>query len=181
MKLQGKQDSLLGAHDVPPQNRAIPTVQSLVVFGGMMLFSVLVAPSVLGDCKCNRPEKGETTHWGGNQVVVSVEEKSYRRLQGTIEQYDGRPLEHVLVELFDHPEYLLDQSSSSQRNHPEQKRLATCRTTADGRFCFRNLPSGKYELRSSLSSGWDVTHIYVVLDKKAGQNVKLHVKMEVGT
>jgi len=95
--------------------------------------------------------------------------------------YDGRPLEHALVEVFDHPEYLLDQSSSFKRDHPEQKRVAACRTGADGKFCLRNLPPGKYELRSSLSSGWDVTHVYVVLDKKAGQGKALHVRMELGT
>jgi hypothetical protein len=138
-------------------------------------------PSILGDCKCRHPEEGETTHWGGNQVVVLVEEKTHRKMEGIIEISDGRPLEHALVEIFDHPEYLLDQSSSPKRDHPEQKRLAVCRTAADGKFCLRDLPSGKYELRSSIDSGWNVTHVYVVLDKKAGQDKALRVLMELGT
>jgi hypothetical protein len=148
---------------------------------GAFTFFVALTPSVLGDCKCHRPEKGETTHWGGNQVVVLVEEKSHRKMEGTIEMSGGRPLEHALVEIFDHPEYLLDQSSSFKRDHPEQKRLAVCRTAADGKFCVRDLPSGKYELRSSIDSGWDVTHVFVVLDKKAGQNKALRILMELGT
>jgi protocatechuate 3,4-dioxygenase beta subunit len=135
----------------------------------------------MDDCKCNRPERGETTHWGGNQVVVFVEEKSYRKIQGTIEMNDGRPLENALVEVFDHPEYLLEQSSSFKKDHPEQRKLAVCRTGADGKFCFRHLRSGKYELRSSIDSGWDVTHVYIVLDKKSGQDKAVHVQMELGT
>jgi hypothetical protein len=140
-----------------------------------------LTPFVLGDSKCHRPEKGETTHWGGNQVVVLVEEKSHRKIEGTIEMPGGRRVEHALVEIFDHPEYLMDQSSSFQGDRPEQKRLAACRTAADGKFCFRDLPSGKYELRSSIDSGWNVTHVYVVLDKKAGEGKALRVLMELGT
>lgn len=146
----------------------------------LSFLGIFIAPSVLGDCKCLRPDKGETTHWGGNEMIVTQEEKSYRKLQGTIEMYDGRPLERALVEVFDHPDYLLDQSTSYKRDHPEQKRMGLCRTAADGKFCFRNLSSGSYELRSSLDSGWDVTHVYVVLNKKAGQKKSLHVQMEVG-
>jgi len=171
----------VGAQYIAPQPSRISKIQALRMPGTALFACVLVAPSVLGDCKCHRPDKEEATHWGGNQVVVFVEQKSYRNLQGTIEMYDGRPLEHALVEVFDHPEYLLDQSSSFKRDHPEQKRVAACRTGADGKFCLRNLPPGKYELRSSLSSGWDVTHVYVVLDKKAGQGKALHVRMELGT
>jgi len=146
-----------------------------------LLACALAAPSVLGDCECRRPDEGENTHWGGNQVVVFLEEKSYRKLEGTIDTYNRRPLEHALVEIFDHPEYLLDQSSSFKRDHPEQKKLAACQTGADGKFCFRGLPPGKYELRSSINSDWNVTHVYVVLDKKAGQGKALRVLMELGT
>ncbi len=181
MKPPRQQDSYVGAQYIAPQLSRIPAIQSLLVSGGVLILSALVAPSLLGDCKCSRPDKGETTHWGGNQVVVFVEEKSHQKMQGTIEMYDRRPLENALVEIFDHPEYLLDQSSSFKRDHPKQKRLAACRTGADGKFCFRNLPPGKYELRSSVNSGWDVTHVYVVLDKKAGQDNSLVVRMEVGT
>lgn len=176
-----QQNSFVGAQYVAPQLPGIPLIQFLHLSGGLLILSMLVAPSLLGDCKCSRLDKGETTHWGGNQMVVVVEEKNHRKMQRTIEMYDSRPVKNALVEIFDHPEYLLGQSSSSMRDHPEQKRLAACRTRADGNFCFRDLPSGKYELRSSISSGWDVTHVYVVLDSKAGQNKSLVVLMEVGT
>ena len=147
-----------------------------------MLFAcMLVAPFVLADCKCHPPGEGETTHWGGNEMIVMKEESSYRQLHGVIEVADGRPLKNALVEVLDHPDYLLDSSHSRREGPPEQKRVAACRTSTDGKFCFRNLPPGKYELRSSLDSGWNVTHVYVVLDKQNGRGWKLKVLMRVGT
>jgi len=147
----------------------------------ILVFSALVAPTLLGDCRCHRAAKDATTKWGGNEVIVIKEEKNYRHLQGTIHMYDDRPVEDALVEVFDHPEYLLDESSAFKREQPEQKRLAACRTSAGGKFCFRNLPPGKYELRSSVDSRWNVTPVYVIVDEKAGQKKNLRVLMSVGT
>ena len=149
--------------------------------GTLLILFMAVTPSLSGDCKCHRPDKGETTHWGGNQVVVFVEEKSYRELQGKVEMFDGRPVENALVEVFDHPDYLLDRSASNFKEPPEQKRLGVCRTASDGKFCFRGLRSGKYELRSSFGSGWNVTHVHVALDRKAGQHKGIQVEMSLGT
>jgi len=147
----------------------------------LAVLGTLMARSVLGDCKCRAPKEGETTHWAGNEEIVMNEETSYRKLEGTVEYLGDRPLANALVEIFDQPDYLLDESVLSKRDHVGQKRLAACRTAANGRFCFRNLPSGKYELRSSLDSEWNVTQVYVVVDKKSGKNQSLRVSMKVGT
>ena len=95
--------------------------------------------------------------------------------------YDARPLEHVLVEIFDHPRYLLSDRSLQPATQVTQKRLAACLTSADGKFCFRDLRSGKYELRSSLDGDWNISHVYVVVGNKAGKRKSLQVKMSVGT
>lgn len=142
------------------------------------LLSAFLAPSILGDCKCHHPEKGDTTRQGANQFVIYVEKESYRQLEGTVETNYDRAIENALVEVFDHPDYLLDENPL--KNHPDQKRLAACRTAVDGKFCFRALPSGKYELRSSLDGGWNTTHIYVVVDKRSHQTKKIKVVMSVG-
>ena len=145
----------------------------------LLLFCSAVTPIVLGDCACHRPEKGEATRPGANEFVIEVEKESYRSLEGTAEMYDGRTLENALIEIFDHPDYLL--SKNALTDHPLQKRIGACRTAADGRFCCRHLDPGKYELRSSINGGWNITHVYVVVDKKAGLTKKLHVKMHLGT
>jgi hypothetical protein len=145
----------------------------------LLLFSTVATPTVRGDCKCHPPTKDETTHPGANQVVVVVEKDSYRRLEGKIEMYDARPLKDVLVEIFDQPEYLLDTSNFPKP--PNQRRVAVCLTSADGKFCFKDLPSGKYELRSSIDGGWNITHVVVIVNKESGKRSYLHVLMGVGT
>jgi hypothetical protein len=102
---------------------------------------LLFVPGVLGDCKCQRPGQTDTTRWGGNEVIVVVDEKSHRELRGKVVAPYDQLLENAFVEIFDKPEYLLAPGDNS-RGNSEQKRLAVCRTGRDGKFCFRNLPSG---------------------------------------
>jgi len=174
-------DSFVGAQYSAPQLASMTGIQVFGRLGTVLLACLLVTPFVLANCKCHAPDKEETTHWGGNEMIVIKEENSYRQLRGTIEMSDGNLLKDALVEVFDHPDYLLDSSHSRREGSPEQKRLAICRTAADGKFCFRNLPPGKYELRSSLGPGWNVTHVYVVLDGQSKRAGKLKVLMLVGT
>jgi hypothetical protein len=167
----------LAEHAAPPLGTNANTRVFLAL--GVSLFAfALIAPSVLGDCKCHRAADDETTHFGGNESVVFVEQESHRSLAGTVYAPDGTKLGNALVEVFDHPEYLLENKSSVDRL--QQKRLAACRTAANGKFCFPNLPPGKYELRCSVGSAWDVTHVHVVVDKK-GQTKKIQVRMTLGT
>ncbi len=101
----------------------------------------------------------------------------YREMTGVVNS--SIPEAGVLVEVFDNPGYLLDESRRG--SHPEQKRLRACVTGDDGSFCFRNLPSGKYELRASVSAGWDVTHVYIIIDRKSGSKESIDVWLHIGT
>jgi hypothetical protein len=114
-------------------------------------------------------------------MVIFVEEKSYRELRGTVQLHEGQPIANALLEVFDKPEYLLDRSIDSANNRPKQRRLAACVASADGKFCFRNLANGKYELRSSSGNGVNVTHVYVVIDRQSGEKKDLSVEMTLGT
>lgn len=78
------------------------------------------------------------------------------------------------------PQYLLAPSIASTQNHPKQHRLAAWVTSSDGKFCFRNLANGKYELRPSFGNGVNVAHIYVVIDKLSGENKDLPMAMTLG-
>jgi hypothetical protein len=108
---------------------------------------------------------------------VELEQKSpLKNLHGRVEGAGG-PLQGALVEVF-----LNDEASPNGRNEKrEQKRVAACKTAEDGEFCFKNLPSGRYEIRSSIDSGWDVTYVNVTVDVKKGKNQKLRLLMQVGT
>ena len=143
---------------------------------------VLIAPAALrGDCKCARPNKEETTRWGGNEVVVVVKESPVKQLQGVVEEPGGSPFAGALVEIFNHPEYLLSDLPSAQVKKPEQQRVGVCLTRSDGKFCFKHLPPGTYEIRSSISTGWDVTKVHVTVDPKKGKSERIAVPMHIGT
>ena len=45
--------------------------------GLIIAFLVSVSSSAVGDCKCGRAQKGETTHWGGN-MRIEIEQKNRR-------------------------------------------------------------------------------------------------------
>lgn len=149
----------------------------------VLLLLNLPDASVLGDCRCNPPEKDETTHWVGNQVEIFVEKNSYKILRGTVTiSANGKSLGGALVEVFSAPEYLLSTDSYS-RGKPEQRRVAACRTGVDGKFCFLGLASGKYELRASSDdtrTGWNATQVYVVVDRMKGKGKDLRVEMTLG-
>ena len=97
-------------------------------------------------------------------------------VQGRVEN-GGKPLRGALVEVFVSEGRI--PSGSDEKN--DQKRLAANKTAEDGRFCFKSLPSGRYEIRSSIDTGWDVTHVVVTVDTKNGKNERLHLVMYLGT
>jgi len=87
---------------------------------GILTFGFILVPTVLGDCQCQAPEKGDGTRWGGNEMIVVVEERSFRQLRGEIRAPDNRPLEDALVEVFDGAEYLLAPVKRSQQKQTEE-------------------------------------------------------------
>jgi protocatechuate 3,4-dioxygenase beta subunit len=174
-----KQNSFVVAQHAAPFLGTIFKTWALLMPAAALLACALAAPSVLGDCKCHPAEKDDVTRKGANEFVLDVPKETYRKVQGTVVgMSDDRPMENALVEIFDHPDYLLRENPLAE--HPQQRRVAACVTGTNGRFCFHTLPPGKYELRSSLESGWNITHIYVVVDKK-GQRKKIQVMMHIGT
>jgi hypothetical protein len=139
------------------------------------------APSMSVDCACRKPEKGDQTRWGGNMMIVVPLDKSYRELRGTVTMFEGEVVENALVEIFDNADYLIHETDGHLQQAPHQTRLAACVTGPDGKFCFRDLPSGTYELRSSIKAGWNVTHVHVTVNKRSGENKPIVVHMSIGT
>jgi hypothetical protein len=148
--------------------------------GLSIAFLVSVSSSALGECKCERVQPSETTHWGGN-ISIELEQKNHVKiLRGLVEGNETR-LQGALVEVFTYTDSPSREPSNETQEKPKQTRVAACRTRADGKFCFRKLASGKYELRSSIGTGWDVTFVNVVVDAKGGKDEPIHVSMHVGT
>jgi hypothetical protein len=92
-------------------------------------------------------------------------------------------MKDALVEVFDHPDWLLLGYPESEKAQLKQHRIAACKTGPDGRFCFVGLPHGNYEVRCSFDPGVDVTHVYVTLASSRLWHPRrsLRVYMSLGT
>lgn len=145
-----------------------------------LIASSLVASPCPSNCGCNAPEPGETTHQGGNEVVTFIERRAYRFIHGVVRDANGEPVPDVLVEVFDHPEWI-------RQGHPasrvEQRRITACKTGADGRFCFENIPAGRYELRGSKDAAWNPSHVYIIVNPRSRRSTRAGIELQltVGT
>ena len=149
-----------------------------------VLLSLASLSSTLGapDCKCRTPEPNETTHWVGNLETVFRERKAYRVMRGVVVKPNGKPLGDALVEVFTHPEYLLEAAPTGKRGRDKQRRVAACKTDADGKFCFTKLPPGRYELRASSDdtmTGWNASQVYVVINPHGRRSKRKEIRVEM--
>jgi protocatechuate 3,4-dioxygenase beta subunit len=152
------------------------------------IFAVLLSFVFFGvplakKCRCPPPKSDESTHWVGNLQMVFVDRRAYRQLRGIVRDPNGNPVKDALLEVLTGPEYLLIDKPIDKRGRSSQRRVAACRTGADGRFCFGGLPAGRYELRSSsddTATGWNVSQVYVVVSPRGYRKKELIVEMTLG-
>ena len=156
--------------------------------GALLLFLVITVSSEPA-CQCILVRPDETTRWGGNHWIAYRQEDIYKSISGKVEVgFGALILDDALVEVFDHPDYLLceweEYNPNNCTTHPpkEQRRISACKTGKDGKFCFRNIPPGKYELRVSKDAGFNVNHLYVEVDPGNPESVSkaIVVDMSVG-
>ena len=153
-------------------------LRSLAILAAVTLTA---SPPVLSNCRCTKALPQETTRYGGNTSLVFVDDKPYSALQGVIEYQVGGRVGDALVELFDHGEYLTQEKSDERKNQPKQTRIAACKTGPDGKFCFRHVRPGRYEIRSSIGSGMNVSSMSVIVDPEKGRSKSITIRMTVGT
>ncbi|HEX6187839.1 MAG TPA: carboxypeptidase-like regulatory domain-containing protein [Pyrinomonadaceae bacterium] len=120
-------------------------------------------------CTCIKPAAEEATYWSSGEVTMN-DDKVYKTVHGVIQYPDGKPMPDALVEIYNKPENVLRSWKGLKQKPIRQKRIAACKTGTDGKFCFTNIPSGKYELRTSKSSemccAWNPVRAYLVLDPR---------------
>lgn len=131
------------------------------------------------NCKCTAA-LGETTHQGGNEILTFRERRTYKLVRGVVHDVNNEPLADVLVEVFDHPEWIaLNYPASRVKQH----RIAACKTGSDGNFCFENLAAGRYELRASKEISWNPSHVYIVVNPRGRKSTRarINLQLRVGT
>jgi len=126
----------------------------------------LLAAHAFGECT----PSNESTKWAGNEDVVMQVREAMGQVHGTVPQdyQTGKPWPGVLVEVYNHPEVVLEDSSPSRTG---QTRIIGCVTDQRGRFAFK-LKTGDYELRASNGAGWKVTS--VVIRVRKGRVISRH-------
>ena len=150
-------------------SRAISIVVVLLCCG-------LCSASVSATCK----KASETQQCLGcaNQVVELEQTKIGPKVRGTIHLGMGsEPSEGVLVEVFSRPDGavpLWNPETAAQRT-----RADACVVGKDGQFSF-HLKPGKYELRFSLSSGWNCTYLKIEVERGL-RTKKLRIPLKIGT
>ena len=142
---------------------------------------ILIAASVsVAGCLCQHAGPHETTRDGANIFEYKVEKTPLRYVKGLVLLAHSGPADKALVEIFTHPEYLLDPTDFS-KPRPKQLREAACITAKDGRFCFEGLEPGVYEIRVSLAQGINISHVYVEFDPHSSRKDDLVINLSMAT
>ena len=124
-------------------------------------------------CECKVAGLNQTTRPGANELITITESKPRKSIFGEVKDANGQPVKDVLVEVF----------ALSMERGEQKKRIIACTTDQKGRFCFRKVPAGKYEVLYSLDGGWNHTSVAVVVAPKNRKSVnqKLEVWLQFGT
>ena len=126
----------------------------------------LLAAHAFGECA----PSNQSTNWDGNENVVMQMREPMGQVHGTVLQdyQTGKLGPGVLVEVYNHPEVVLQDASPKRSG---QTRIIGCVTDERGRFAFK-LKAGDYELRASDGAGWKVTS--VVIKVRKGRLISRH-------
>jgi hypothetical protein len=143
----------------------------------LLLVLCLSGTRAAKDCSCRKAQKGERTYWGW--IIDSPDDAGVvKRIRGKVENHGGEPVADVLVEIFDHPEVRTGEDLPASRK--KQRRVAACKTGADGEFCFAGIQAGKYEVRCS-KPVFDTSSVMVTLapNLKGASGDGLKVLMDI--
>lgn len=107
---------------------------------------------------CRKVKSSETTCWGWIKGHTAVEGGTVKEIRGKVVDPNEEPVPDALIEVYDNPDLDFD----------KRKRVAACRVGINGKFRFKGLRPGKYELRGSYcgGAGFDAGHTIVTLEPK---------------
>jgi hypothetical protein len=118
----------------------------------------------LSQCQCTPVSADEVTGDSGNVEIVVTEKRTLKSVHGKTCDPNGTILEGVLIEVYTDAHF---------------KRIAACKTGADGKFCFKHIPAGKYRLIGSMPSGMNNITILIKVNPKSRKSSKKRLEINM--
>lgn len=125
----------------------------------ILILAVTISFQSSSECSCAKLKADEVTKRGWMSVVLPS--KSVKIIQGKVVDPNETPRVDAFVEVFD-----------------KRGRVAGCKVGADGKFCFSDISSGKYELRVS-QTYFDTVSMTVRVNRKNKRNENLEIALPV--
>jgi uncharacterized GH25 family protein len=133
-------------------------------------------------CHCQLAQADDRAH-GANQTIV-LSHKTVKRISGRVLYQDGTPVSQAVVEVYENAD---SDKVDAYRTTRTKERRAACLADESGRFCFRDLPSGRYLVRAGTrtSAGMQEIIVKVTLDRHwwsswVRSNKEIEVDLEPG-
>jgi hypothetical protein len=122
-----------------------------------------------------------TTIHGGNEAIVFLESKPYPAASGTVVDPGGFAVSGALIELFP-----MDVRYCNGRDFPNgfpdsSARIVSGVSDSGGAFCLSPVREGCYELRVSVGTGINVSHVYLRIIPDLKKRRSIVVRMFLGT
>ena len=132
----------------------------------VILLLILVSNSSGSDCRC--PVAYDQRPVLGNVPVVATG-GNVRVIRGRLFYPNGEPVKGAVVEVFDNFLGTDDWKHADYEKITARPRRIACLTSADGSFCFSDLPSGRYLPRAGLvgvDQGFSAMRMFVRVTPK---------------
>jgi hypothetical protein len=148
------------------------------------MLKLLIIPALLilavnpeqPDCPCKKFPfvKGAAT---GHMTTTVYNQKPIARIMGKVTDNSGGLVLHASVYVWRRPKDISDDDFASGKIVFDEyrNRLTACQTGADGRFCFKGIPAGKYMV-CAYGLDFNSTCVLVTLktkSRKRGFNIVL--------
>lgn len=131
-----------------------------------------------GDCPCDKfVFTGDVLQ--SHMVVNIFEATPYREIRGSVTDINGEPIEAKAFIFVSRMPGNISREDYTTGRYKRGRHIIACETLSDGKFCFRNIRPGKYEVCAT-SLGFNNTCMLITTSRK-GRRAGLDIRMEAGT
>jgi hypothetical protein len=130
-----------------------------------LLFSILFTSWPQDNCGCKKVKHPVDVSSGFSKWLGG--EFTLRRLEGTVSGASGEHFEDTLIEVTTMPK------------KGAGKTVRTCLTQSGGKFCFRDLKPGKYQVKYR-KEGYNAVYATVNISPQAEDGKTISIEMNVG-